>query len=143
MGEFIGILLWVLSAKRISVLGDLCVFLPLRPITCRYICNMPVRWLHLSTADCHLVRLPSTTSFWNCPFRSLSVSSAGFSRRFRYRSSASDLADAGRVGWICRMRPVGMKIAMALFTAFLKAYSAYSTVHLSPATARYSSKVSA
>ena len=32
-------------------------------------------------------------------FRSLSVSSAGFSPRFRSRSSASDLADAGRVGW--------------------------------------------
>ena len=59
---------------------------------------MLVRLSHLSTADCHLVQLSSTTSFFICLFRSLSVSSVGFSPRFRSRSSASDLADAGRVG---------------------------------------------
>ena len=37
--------------------------LPFRPLTSRHRCDMPVRWPHLSTADCHLVRLSSTTSF--------------------------------------------------------------------------------
>ena len=44
-------------------------------------------------ADCHLVRLSSTTSFFICLFRSLSVSSAGFSPCIRSRASASDLTD--------------------------------------------------
>ena len=39
--------------------------------------------------------------FFICLFRSLNVSSVGFSPRFRPRSSASDLADAGRVGRKC------------------------------------------
>ena len=39
--------------------------------------------------------------FWICLSRSLSVSSAGFSPRFRSRSSASDFADAGWAGWKC------------------------------------------
>ena len=43
--------------------------------------------------------------FWISLFRSLSVSSAGFSRRFLSRSSAIDLADACKVGWKCWMRP--------------------------------------
>ena len=81
------------------MLGELCGCFPLRPITSRHRCNLPVRWSHLSTADCHLVRLSSTTSYLIGLFGSLSVSSAGFSPRFRSRSSASDLADAGRVGW--------------------------------------------
>ena len=34
------------------------------------------RWSHLLTVDCHLVRLYSTTRFWICLLRSLSVSSA-------------------------------------------------------------------
>ena len=45
--------------------------------------------------------LVSNTSFGICLFRSLSVSSVGFSPRFRSRSSANDLADAGMVGWKC------------------------------------------
>ena len=83
------------------MLGELCGCLPLRPLANHHRCDMPVRWSHLSTADCHLVRLSSTTNFWICLFRSLSVSSAGFSPRFRSRSSASDLVDAGRVGLKC------------------------------------------
>ena len=43
-------------------------------------------------------RLSSTTSFFICLLRSLSVSSAGFSQRFQSRSSASDLADTSMVG---------------------------------------------
>ena len=39
--------------------------------------------------------------FLDLLFRSLCVSSAGFSPSFRSRSSASDLADADRVGWKC------------------------------------------
>ena len=104
------------------------VLLPQRPLTSRHRCDMPVSWSHLSTADFHLVRLSSTTSFFICLFRSLSISSAGFSRRFRSRSSASDLADAGSVGWKCRMRPVGMKRPLASITTFLKVFSACSTV---------------
>ena len=57
MGEFIGNNLGVLSANRMPLLGELCGCLPLRPLTSRHICDMPVRWSHLSTADCHLVRL--------------------------------------------------------------------------------------
>ena len=71
------------------------------------------------------------------------VSSSGSSRRFRSRSSASDLADAGRGGWKCRMRPAGMKRALALFTVFLKVFSVCSTVLVSPDSARYSSQASA
>ena len=78
-------------------MGELCVFLPLRPLLSRHRCDMPVRWSHFSTADRHLVRLSSTISFWICLSSSLSASSAGFSLRFRFRSSASDLADGGRV----------------------------------------------
>ena len=62
---------------------------------------MPVRWSNMSTVDSHLAHLSSTTTFFISLFRSLSVSSAGFSPRFRSRSSASELADAGRAGWKC------------------------------------------
>ena len=64
---------------------------------------MPVLLLHLLTADCNFVHLSSTTSFGICLFRSLSISPAWFSRRFRSRSSETDLADAGKVGWMCRI----------------------------------------
>ena len=80
------------------MLDELCGCLQVRPLISRHRCDMPVRLFHLSTADCHLVRLSSTTSFGICLFRSLSVSSVGFSSRYLSRSSASDLADAGRVG---------------------------------------------
>ena len=73
----------------------------LRPLASRHGCDMPVLWSNLSTADCHLVRMSSTTSFWICLLCSLSVSSAVFSPRYRSRSTASDLADAGRIGWKC------------------------------------------
>ena len=53
----------------------------------------------------------------------------GFSQRFRSRSSASGLADAGIVGWKCGMRPTRMKRPLALLTAFLKFVSACFTVH--------------
>ena len=82
-------------------MGELCGCLPLRPLTSRHRCDMPVRWSHLPTADCHLVRLSTTTSIRICLFGSMSVSSVGFSPSFRSRSSASDLTDAGRVGWKC------------------------------------------
>ena len=73
------------------------------------------------------------------PFGSLVFGSVClvFRRRFRSRSSASDLADAGRIGWNCQMRPVRMKRPLTLFTAFLKVFSACSTVLVSPASARY------
>ena len=89
---------------------------------------MHVRWPHLSTADCHLARLSFTTSFFICSFRSLSVSWVALSRRFRTRSSASGLADAGRVGLKCWMRSAGMVWPLALFTAVLKVFTASSTV---------------
>ena len=79
-------------------MGELFGCLPLRPLPSRHRCDMPVQWPHLSTADFHLARLSSTASFWICLFRSLSVSSAGFSLLFRSRSSASDLADVDMVG---------------------------------------------
>ena len=65
---------------------------------------MAVRWYHLSTDDCHLVRLSNNNCFWICLYGSLSVSSAGLSRRIRSRSSSCDLADDGTVesiecGW--------------------------------------------
>ena len=88
----------VASASRTTMLGELCGFLPLRPFTSRHGYDMHVRWLHLSTADCYLVRLSYTTNLWICLFRSLSVSPAGFRRRFRLRSSESYLAEAGMVG---------------------------------------------
>ena len=94
-----------------ALLGRVVRSLPHRPLASRHRCDMPVICSHLSTADCHLVRLSSNFSifyqFLHCLFRSLSVSSAGLSPRFRSRSSASDLADAGMVGWMCRMRLVG------------------------------------
>ena len=65
----------------------------------RHRCDMPVRWSHLSTEDCYLVRMSSTISFWICLFRSLIISSAVFGPHFRSSSAASDLADAGMVGW--------------------------------------------
>ena len=74
-----------------------------------------------------------------CLFRSLSVSSAGFSWRFRSRYSTSDLADAGRLCWKCLMRLAGMKRPLVLVTAFQKVLSACSTVLVSPALTRYSS----
>ena len=83
------------------MLVELCGYLSLRPLKSRHGCDMPVRWSHLWTADCHLVRLFHITSFWICLFRSFSVPSAGFSPRFLSRSSASDLAGAGRVSWKC------------------------------------------
>ena len=103
---------------------------------------MPVRWSHLSTANYHLVRLSSTTSFWICLFRSLSVSSAAFSPHIRSRSSASDLADAVLVGRKFLMLPVGMKRPLALFTDFLEVFSACSTVLVSPASAMSLSQAS-
>ena len=48
-------------------------FLPHRPLTSRHRCDMLVRCSHFSTADCHLVRLSSTTSLWICLFLSFSV----------------------------------------------------------------------
>ena len=87
--------------------------------------------------------LSSIINFLICLSISLSVSSEGFSRRFRFRSSARDLADAGRVGWKCRMRPAGMMRPQALFTDFLKVFSASSTVLFSLASATYSSLASA
>ena len=63
------------------------------------------------------------------------VLSAGFSRRFRSRSSASDLDDAGRVGCKCRMRPAEIMRPLSLFTAFLTVFLALSTVRISPALA--------
>ena len=86
-----------MSAKRTPLLCELCILLPPRPLAGRRICDMPVRWSHLSTADCHLVRFSVATSFWICLFRSLSASSEGFSRRYRSRSKACDLADTDRV----------------------------------------------
>ena len=59
MSEFIGNLLGsrqVLSANRTPLLGELGGSMPPRPLTRRHISDMPVRWSHLSTADCHLVR---------------------------------------------------------------------------------------
>ena len=67
----------------------------------------------------------------------------GFCPRFRSRSSASDLANAGRVGWKCRIRPAGMKRPLALFTAFLKVFSACSTGLVSPDSAKYLLQASA
>ena len=58
------------------------------------------------TADCHLVRLSSTTRFLVCLFLSLSVLSAGFSPRFWSRSSASDLGRC-RQGWLELLNAVG------------------------------------
>ena len=104
IGEFIGNHLGVLVdlvGEPDALVGRVVRFFQLRPITSRHRCDMPVRWSHLSTADCHLVRLSSTTSFWISLFRSLSISSEGFSPRFRSRSSTSDLADVSRVGWKC------------------------------------------
>ena len=77
-----------------------------------------------------------------CLFIPLGVSSAGFSRRFRTRSSTSDFADAGRFGWKCRMRPTVTETPMALFTAFLQVFLACSTILVSTASARYSSQTS-
>ena len=93
-----------LSANRTPLLGELCGCLPLWPITIRHRCDIPVRWSHLTMADCHLTSLFHTTSSSICLLRSLSASSAGFSSRYRSRSSASDMADADRVGLKCRMR---------------------------------------
>ena len=53
------------------------------------------------------------------------------------------MADAGRVGWKCGMRPIGMKRPLSLFTVFLKDFSACSTVLVSPASARYLSQATA
>ena len=122
---------------------ELCGCLSLRPLTSRHICDMPVRLWHLSTANSHLVRLFTITSLRICLFRSLSVSTAGFSPRFRYRSSACDLADAGMVDWKCSMRPAGMKTLLALFTFFLKVFSVCSTFFVSPSSARYLLQASA
>ena len=97
------------SVNRMPLMGELCRFLPLRPFSSSHRCDMPVRWSHLSMADCHLVRLSSSRSIWICLFRSLSVSQAGFSRRFPSRPPESDLADAGRVGGKCRMWPAGIR----------------------------------
>ena len=87
-----------MSANRTPLLDELCGCLPLRPLASRHRCDMPVPWSHLSTADWHLVRLSFSTSFLICLFRSLIVSSAGFSPCFLSRSLAIDLADAGSVG---------------------------------------------
>ena len=58
------------SANRTSLLGELFGFLPLRPLSSRHGCDMPVRWSHLLTADCHLVDISATTIFGICLFRS-------------------------------------------------------------------------
>ena len=80
---------------------------------------------------------------WIFLSRSLNVLSAKISRCFRSRSSASDLTDAGWVGWVCRMRTAGKKRPVTLFTAFFKVFMACSTVLVSPASAMYSSQASA
>ena len=51
------------SAYRTPLLGELCGFLPLRSLTSHHTCDIHVPWSHLSTADCHLVRLSSTIIF--------------------------------------------------------------------------------
>ena len=51
-------------------------------------------------------------------FRSLSISSVGFSRRFPSRSLASDLVDAGSFGWYYRMWPSGILVATSLIHCF-------------------------
>ena len=132
-----------MSANRTPLLGELCGLLTLRPIARRHRCVEPVRWSHLSTVVCHLFRLSFTTSFFICLLRSLCVSSEGLSQRFRSPSSASDLADAGRVVWKNRMRPTGVKKPLTQFTALLEVFSACSMVLVLPASARYSSQASA
>ena len=130
--------------NRTPLMDDLCGCLPLRPLTNRYRCDMPVRWSHLSTADCHLVRFSTTTttttSLLICLFRRV------FCRRYlvyaygHVHRRAIWLIPA----WLVRsVRPAGMKRPLALFTAFLKVLSACSTVLVSPASARYSSQASA
>ena len=52
-----------MSAQLTPLMGELCRFLPLRPLLSRHRCDISVQWSHLSTADCHLVRLSSTTNF--------------------------------------------------------------------------------
>ena len=78
MGEFIGNLLGV----KVGLVGELDALV--------------IRIVRFF-ADCHLVRLSSSTSFLICLFRSLSVSSVRFSPRFRSCSSANDLAEVRRV----------------------------------------------
>ena len=63
----------------------------------RYACSMVV-FVDGGLQFCSLVFLHQ---IWIGLFRSLIVSSAGVSPRFRSRSSASDLADAGRIGRKC------------------------------------------
>ena len=84
----------VLSVNWTPLLCELCRFLPLIPLKSRHKCDMPVRSSHLSTADCHLGRLSSTTSFLICLFRTLSFSSAGVSMLCCSRCVS---ADCGRV----------------------------------------------
>ena len=93
MSEFIGNVLVVLvglEGEPDALIGRVAWFLLHRPLPIRHVCDMPVVWSHLSSANWHLVRLSSTTSFWICLFRSFSVSSAEFSQRFRSRSSERD-----------------------------------------------------
>ena len=46
------------------MLGELCGFLPLSPLTRSHRCNVPVQWSHMSTTNYHMVRLSSSTSFF-------------------------------------------------------------------------------
>ena len=65
MGEFIGNNLGVYVGpvgEQDALVLSSCV--PHRPLESRHGCDMPVRWSHLSTADCHLV-LPSLTDLSN------------------------------------------------------------------------------
>ena len=85
------------------MVGVLCGCLSIRPLTSRHRCDMPVRWSYLSTADFHLVRLSSTTSFCERLFRSLNVSSAlsvSFNgERFGLLIGLSWLAGSVNCGW--------------------------------------------
>ena len=98
------------------------------PLTRIHKCDMPIRWSHLSTAECHFNYLSYTTSFLVCLFRSLSVSSNEIIRRFWSCSSASDLSDGGRADWKFRMWPAGIKRPLASFDALLNVFSACTTV---------------
>ena len=58
MGEFIGNRLGVylgLVGEPDAIVGRVVRLFALRPLTSRYGCDMPVRWSHLATADCHFV----------------------------------------------------------------------------------------
>ena len=132
-----------MSETRSIVLGELSVLLPLRYLASRKRYDMPVRWKNLPMADCHLVLLSSNSSNWICLHRPLRVSASRIIRRYRSRSFGSDLAEAGSVGWNCRMRPAEIKKPLALFTALMKVRSTCATLPFTTSSARYSSMASA